>query len=290
MNLSPYNLGGSECSVALGFSKWQTAQQLYLEKRGELPRTEIDPELAWWGHALEPVVRQRYSESTGRTVYAPQGEDGKGLLRSERYPFMTAHVDGITNDHRGYEGKTAMWSMGWGEEGTDEIPRDYLLQVHHYLIVTELPVFDVAVLVWRKFATYPVEADKEIAEMIVEGERAFIERLERGEPPGLDYQHPTTLDLLKRVYAGTDGTRLTADADAIEWRAKLKDAAARRLAAEKEEDEAKAHLLEKMGNAALLAFPDGMVYRRKQVDRVGYTVQAASYIDARFVKDGKGIR
>ncbi|MGH8266901.1 MAG: hypothetical protein ACRETH_05485, partial [Steroidobacteraceae bacterium] len=54
-------------------------------------------------------------------------------------------------------------------------------------------------------------------------------------------------------------------------------------------EEMKARLLEEMGEAALMAFPDGMAYRRKQVDRAGYTVGPASYMDARFIKDGKGV-
>lgn len=293
VNLAPYHLGGSEAAVALGMSKFKTAQQLYLEKRGELVRDEVDSEVIWWGRALEPIVRQRYAEETGYVVVAPRGEDGKGLIRSKRYPFMTAHVDGIVVDAgdpiRGYEGKTAFHSMGWGEEGTDEIPRDYLLQVHHYLVVTELPVFDVPVLIGRKFATYQVAADKEIADMIVEGEDAFIGRLERGDPPGFDYQHPSTIELLKRVYKGTNGARLLADETAAGWRTRLAEAAAARNAAKKDEDEAKAQLLGIMGDAAVLAFPDGMCYRRKLVERAAYAVEAANYIDFRLVKDGKGV-
>jgi hypothetical protein len=38
-----------------------------------------------------------------------------------------------------------------------------------------------------------------------------------------------------------------------------------------------------MGTAAELSFADGKALRRREVTRKGYTVQASTYIDARFV-------
>jgi hypothetical protein len=40
-----------------------------------------------------------------------------------------------------------------------------------------------------------------------------------------------------------------------------------------------------MKDNAVLRFPDGRVLRRKEVQRKGYTVEATSYMDARFAKE-----
>jgi predicted phage-related endonuclease len=190
---------------------------------------------------------------------------------------------------RGYEGKTAFHSTGWGEEGTDQVPIDALMQTHHYMIVTDLPVFDVCVLINRKFGFYEVPApDAEMREMMIEGERDFMRRVREGDPPPLDYAHKTALDVIKKVYPGTNGERLIADVNAIAARKCLEECAEAEKLAKKQKEAFKAQLLDVMGEAALLAFPDGKCLRRQKVERAGYYVEGAEYIDARFVNDGKG--
>lgn len=275
-------VGGSDCAIVVGQSKWKTTRQLYHEKRGEfvVDQNDEENEVQWWGRMLEPVVRQKYAERTGRTVMVPAD-----TIRSEEHPFMLAHIDGYTDDGRGYEGKTAMLSTGWGEQGTDAIPTEYLLQVHHYMIVTKLPVFDVATLIGRKFAFYEVHADPGLHQIIIEAEAEFMRRVVEGDPPPLDYQHKTAIECLKKLYPGTNGARLVASETAIRCRADM-DAAAEIVKTQTALKEAcKAQLLELMGEYALLAFPDGKCMRRQQTSRAAYSVEATSYLDARFIND-----
>lgn len=280
-------IGGSECAMALGLSKRKTALQLYLEKRGEVDFTFEETEEIWWGRALEPIVRQKYAERTDRIVYLPPD-----TLWHPEHDFMCAHVDGVSTDRsggdkRGYEGKTALQSIGWGEEGTDEMPIDYLMQNHHYIVVTGLDVFDTATLIGRRFAIYEVHRDQEMSEMIVEGERDFMRRVREGDPPPLDYQHKTALDVLKKLYPGTNGRRLSATQEAIAWRAAMQEHAEAEKAAKASKEAFRARLLELMGESALLAFPDGKVLRRQVTNRKGYAVDPTEFVDARFVNDPK---
>jgi putative phage-type endonuclease len=280
-------IGGSDAAAALGLSKRKTALELYLEKRGEIAPEDPgeDNELIWWGRALEPIVRQRYAETTGRTVLLPET-----TIRHPAHGFMLAHVDGIiSGERRGYEGKTAFNSSGWGESGTDEIPTDYALQVHHYLTVTEYEVWDVAVLIGRTFRIYEVARDLELSEMLIEREADFMRRVREGDPPSLDYDHPTARDVCKKLYAGTNGARLEASASAIQWRQELEDAKSVAKDALARADSLQARLLEEMGEAALLAFPDGKCFRRQKIQRAGYTVGPSEYMDFRLINDGKGI-
>jgi putative phage-type endonuclease len=280
-------IGGSDVAAALGLSKRKTALQLYLEKRGEIEVEEPpeDSEVIWWGRMLEPIVRQKYAEETGRIVVLPHG-----TLHHPTHHFMLAHVDGVIDgEPRGYEGKTAFHSTGWGEEGTDQIPREYLLQVHHYLTVCNFEVWDVAVLIGRHFQVYEVPRDPEMSEMLIATEREFMRRVEEGDRPNLDYDHPTARDVVKKLYPGTNGARLVASENAIAWRTQLEKEAAAAKAALATVESLKARLLEEMGEAALLAFPDAKCYRRQKVERVGYSVEPAEYMDFRLINDGKGL-
>ena len=263
-------------------SPFRTALELYLEKRGEIPPTEETPAMLW-GKLLEPVIRQQYAERTGRVVRVPE------MMRHPQHEFVIAHPDGVTDDKRLFEAKTARTGEGWGEPGSDAIPQFYLIQVQHYMLVTALPVADVSVLIGgQDFRTYEVPADRELQEMILEGEAEFWGRVKRALPPDPDYTSPTTLELIRKMFPGTDGSTLTATPSQQTWRAAMTEAAelASRYATVAEN--AKAHLLYEMGNAAVLLFPDGKCLRRKEVKKKGYTVEPSSYIDGRLVNHKEG--
>lgn len=275
-------VGGSDAAAALGLSKWKTARQLYAEKRGEITLDIYDEEAIWWGNALEPIVRQRYAEKTGYTVRLPEK-----TLWHPVHTFMCAHIDGFVDDpRRGYEGKTAFRSTGWGEQDTDQIPTEYLIQVQHYMIVSDMPVFDVAVLIGRKFAYYEVPApDAELREMIIEGERDFMRRVREGDPPPVDFDHPTSLDLVKKLYPGTNGERIVADENLVAIRRRREKAARIEALGKRIKDQCTARLLDVMGDNAVLAFPDGKAFRRKLISKDAYSVEAIEYMDSRFVND-----
>ena len=161
-------IGGSDAAAVLGLSRWKTPLQVYQEKRGEVLPTE-DNEPMLWGRALEPVIRQQYAERNQVSVSVPTV-----MMRHPKYEFMIANVDGLTDNGRLLEVKTTRNSTDWGEAGSDEVPQAYLLQVQHYLTVTELDVADVAVLIGGSdYRQYVIEADRELQEMIIEGEAMF---------------------------------------------------------------------------------------------------------------------
>lgn len=276
-------IGGSDAPAALGLSTWGSAIELYGEKRGELVRPSLD-DRPWirWGQLLEPVIRQQYAERTGRTVRLPTE-----TLRHPKWRFMVAHPDGVVaEERRGYEGKIAVTGEGWGEPGTDQVPQPYTIQVQHYMVVMELDIFDLAVLIGNcDFRIYEIPADRELQEMIIEGEAAFWSRVERGEPPPPDWESPRVLDVVKRLCPGTNGQRLIATAEQAHWRAVLDEAREKTKIYTQAADAALAHLIYEMGPAAQLAFPDGKALRRKLVKRAGYTVKPGEYMDTRIVND-----
>lgn len=160
-------IGASDAAAAAGVSKWMTPLELYLDKKGELVRNES--ESMRWGTLLEPVVRQRYVEVTGRHVAVPD--------KTFRHPvdeFAIAHLDGVIDDAELFEAKTARSDDGWGPDGSDEVPLEYMLQCQHGMFVAQLPASELAVLIGGSdFRIYRIPADAELQASLLEKERSF---------------------------------------------------------------------------------------------------------------------
>lgn len=171
-------IGGSDVAPILGLSKWRTPLDVYRDKRGESDE-QSDNEAMLWGRTLEPVIRQQYAERTGRVVRLPEG-----IMQHPEHDFMLANLDGVTDDGRVLEIKTARSGADWGEPGSAEIPDAYALQVQHYLCVTGLAVADVAVLIaGSDFRLYEVPADIELHRMLITAEGDFWAHVLAGRPP-----------------------------------------------------------------------------------------------------------
>jgi putative phage-type endonuclease len=173
-------LGGSDAAAALGISPWRTPYDLWLEKTGQsdvMTLTATEP--MRWGVLLEPVIIGEYVRRTGREI-VPADE----MLRHSKYEWMIAHLDGRVVNGRILEVKTARDGRGWGEPGSDEIPSAYLVQCHHYMIVSGAEICDLAVLIGGSdFRIYEIHADATIAEQLVAREAEFWRQVERREPP-----------------------------------------------------------------------------------------------------------
>jgi len=177
-------LGGSDAAAALGLSPYKTPFQLWQEKLG-IAEDTVQSERAEWGIRIEPIVADWYEDYTGRKV-----QRVNRILRHPNYDFMLANIDRrVVGEKRGLEikcvDKDAARSDEWGEEGTDEIPLSYLLQVHHYLAVTGWERFDLAALVGgNRPVIYTIERDDEMIDSLVQAEATFWTHVQmRTEPP-----------------------------------------------------------------------------------------------------------
>lgn len=193
-------MGGTDAAPSLGISQWRTALDTYLSKRGEAPPVEDNPAM-YWGRALEPIVREEYAKRAGMIV-----RSGEGVIRSAKYPFMAANLDGRGADGRVVEIKTARSADGWGDEGSADIPADYVAQTMHYMIVTGAQLADVAVLIaGSDFRVYTVPFDRELAEMLIEAERELWQRIIDGNPPA-----PATASDIAKLYRISNGQPIEA--------------------------------------------------------------------------------
>lgn len=198
-------IGASECGIAAGVSRFATKVDLYLRKRGLAPRIENDAMLL--GTLLEPVVLELYRRRHPTwQVIAPNVS-----LRSPSYPLAIATPDGFVTEGGEpplveYDGATGMRTKvradrlvqikttgslehgDWGEEGTDEIPLDYLAQVQWEMAVAGVHVCDLAVLVaGRTLRQYTVRFDEDVfSDLYLVNEAFWHMHVAPGIPPELD--------------------------------------------------------------------------------------------------------
>lgn len=171
-------VGGSDCAAALGQSRWKSPYQLYCEKRGELEPVKQNWDMRR-GKIMEPLLRQHYADTTGRTVKII-----KGILVHPEFDFIRYSPDGLSDDRRLQEFKTARSGKEWGDAGTDNIPQEYVLQVQHGLLVTGYEVADISVSIGGGEPQYfEVEADRELQGMIIDGLHEFWRRVKEGDAP-----------------------------------------------------------------------------------------------------------
>jgi putative phage-type endonuclease len=220
-------IGGSDVGAVCGVNPYKTPLQVWEAKRGLSEPQEDNPAM-FWGRTLEPVIRQKYSDETGRQVQVPTL-----VAVHPEYPWMLGNLDGVTQDNRVVEIKTAGYPTGWGEPGTDQVPLTYQLQVQHYMSITGYAVADIPVLIGgRDFRIYEVPADAELQEMIIERCREFWGLVETGIPPA-----PTNYADVQRLYRRSESKQVTATLEmeeAVEFlRVILRD---RKMLEEREED------------------------------------------------------
>ena len=233
-------IGGSDIAAILGLSPWKTAYQVYQEKRKEVDDWKGN-EATDWGKRLEPVLRQWYSDTTGRVVRMPEK-----IICHGKYPYMLASLDGFTDDRRIVEIKTARHGKGWGQPGTNEIPDYYALQCQHYMVVTGFEVTDVPVSIGGGSPElYEVPADREVQEMILDAAADFWRRVEAGDPP----EPVSYADVVSRYGASRGAGAVYADEADIANVASLRDVRQRIAELEAFEDDLKAGLIKKIGDS-----------------------------------------
>ena len=281
-------IGGSDIAAIMGLSPWRTPYQVYQEKRGDAEGFTGN-EATDWGIRLEPTIRQWYSDVTGRPVFRPEG-----ILRHKQYDYMLANLDGYTEDRRVVEIKTARYGKGWGEPGTDAIPDYYALQVHHYMTITGYEVADVAVSIGgAPPCLYEVEADKEIAEAIIDACATFWARVVEGRPP----EPVNYADAVARFGKAKAEGAMVASAGEVAIIDELKAIRAQ-LDVLKEQDEAlKGRLITSLGeNADTMVDADGtalLTYKlsagRKAFDTKAFQADHPNLYQ-KYLKTGEGSR
>lgn len=206
LQLRKSGIGGSDASAILGFNRWKSAFQLYIEKTSETVE-EIDNEFVYWGNVLEDIVAQEFAKRTGKKV-----QRVNRMLRHPNYPFMTANLDRrIVGEKAILECKTTSTYNKDAWDGED-IPAAYICQLQHYLAVTGFEKAYIAVLIGgNTFVWKEVARDDEFIELMIDREKYFWENhVLANVPPAIDGSTSAS-ELLAKMYPQDDGSAIMLD-------------------------------------------------------------------------------
>lgn len=245
-------IGGSDIGGILGISPWKTAWQVYQEKVGEIEAPKPTEEMEI-GSALERAIAETYARRTNRAY----GWDNVRKQSSE-YPFVLWTPDAhILSDKRwrilDCKNVGPGQAARWGEEGTDDVPREVLLQMLWYLIAEpESEAAEVAALICgnrlRGYTIHRTPEAKDVQVFMLEAAEKFMrEYVTPRIPPPIDGSDYAANYLKQKYPRHTENVRRVSEAEG--WL--IRDyAGARRKAKEAEETKAA------LGNALREAIAD----------------------------------
>lgn len=127
-------IGGSDSPALFDLCNYNSAYDVYVDKIDkEVVEKESTPQQLR-GHKIELILRQRYQETTGNEVTTYKDELP---FKNPNRPHMIASLDGhIKSLNMLWEAKSHLIyskiSKEYGEDGTDKIPMNELIQVAHY--------------------------------------------------------------------------------------------------------------------------------------------------------------
>lgn len=212
LNERKSGLGGTDGAAILGLSKYATGYDVWCQKLGMVPSKDETPAMRW-GHLLEPVVAQAYCERTGRSVWNPDQ-----LMRHSLHDFIIGTPDRLViGAKRGLECKTSAAHMAdvWGPDGSDVIPEHYLVQVCHYMALTDYDVWDVAVLIGGSdFRIYTIHRDRDFEQRYIDALVTWWHRhIVGGEQPEITGETSIAETLTRRFVRQNDDISLDASID-----------------------------------------------------------------------------
>jgi putative phage-type endonuclease len=180
------SLGGSDIGALLGFSKYRSAVDVWMEKTGKDIAIRDSLPLRF-GQFAEEFVASEYALATGLSL----ANHDAAVIHPE-YQFMHGHIDrfalngdlpligsdGKITASRILECKTAnpFAQSEWGEAGSDQVPLSYLVQCVWYMMLTNINRTDLAVLFGNAdFRIYEITRDLELEQMVMERAIGFWE-------------------------------------------------------------------------------------------------------------------
>lgn len=260
-----------------GKSPWGSSADVYWDKVGGRRFTGNAATEA--GTILEPAVIAWAHQQLGGVV--------SGDWRVHENGINACSLDAMTIDGEPVEAKTTgIVGPGtphqWGDEGTDQIPDYYLLQVHAQLMITGARRAWVPALIGgRGFVMYRVEANSALNDAIARASEQFWrEHVEQHVPPE---GCVPTIETLKGIFR-TPGKQ-TAIADELAEDYLLKQAAAAEAC--REAEAAKSALIAALADAEIGTYSGGKFTFGEQT-RKGYTVEEATFRVLRHKASKKG--
>ena len=227
-------IGGSTIAKILKKSKWGTPLDAYLELTGERSPDETTSEDKDRGNFLEPALREWASKKTDTLFFKPP------MQTLSDWEWATVSPDGLSNKFSNtlLEIKAPRRDdlFLWGEEGTDEVPVDALLQTHWGMMVTKADRGIVAALLGGELRIYRIARDLDLEARMLARAKEFVEyhviprvppAAEYGDDKNVLFMHPRNTLPVRPWESLTPMERRTVAEYVAAWQ--LENASAKRL-------------------------------------------------------------
>lgn len=186
LELRRKGIGGSDAAAIVGLNPYKSALSVYYDKLGVLPEQEENEQMRQ-GRDFEDTVAKRFEEATGKKVRRENA-----IIYHNDYDYIFANVDRIVVKERaGLECKTtSVWNRSDFKNGN--YPETYYAQCLHYMMVTGLKKWYLAVLVLSQgFYWFEIDGQDPLVkadmDALLEQEISFWnEHVLKGNPPEAD--------------------------------------------------------------------------------------------------------
>lgn len=195
-------IGGSDAASIVGLNKFSSPLSVWMDKTGRSEAKDSN-EAMRQGTDLEEYVARRFTEATGKKVR----RETRVIINPD-YPFAHANIDRrIVGENAGLECKTtSALSLKKFKDG--EFPENYYIQCLHYMMVTGMEKYYLAVLVLGKeFLWFEIPRNDEMIQFLIESEKDFWELVESDTPPEADGSESMDKALLE-LYPESDSTSI----------------------------------------------------------------------------------
>lgn len=268
-------VGASESPTILGVGYRESSAAGIWESKvfgsgGPPPAPELKLRI---GKAKEPLMRQLFTEATGRACEPPAAM----AYRHKAFPFVGCSLDGEAIDSEHGRCPVELKNVGahnrkhW--EGPAP-PLQYAAQVQHQLLVTGAEIgYLFALVADEETYVFPVYPDKEFHAALRERLEAFWRSVETKTMPPLD-ESEATGRMLARLYPQDTGEMIDLPPEAAAWVAAKEIASADRKRAEAEITAADNLLKAALGSASYGLLPDGRRVSWKSQSVKSYVVEA----------------
>jgi len=186
-------LGASDSAIHMGYSKFMTPYELYLQKTGLIEQDFEESELQYWGNKLEKVIAERFEEDNNVKVTFPD------TIYHDEHKFIFANLDGfIESENAVLEIKNVNSFMRkeWDFALEDGIPMPYLIQVAKQCLITNADKGYIAVLIGgMEYMQFEYKRDPELEQLILNADIKFWHCVENRIEP-----EPVTLADCKMKY------------------------------------------------------------------------------------------
>lgn len=283
----PVIFGSSEAAAACNASKYGSALELYLSKRGEL-EIEFTPEqqhIMKMGTRLEPVILDCYEDKQDCIL-----ERSQPLYFHPVWSFMAASPDAIArprdrdrDDAWSVDAKSTNWRMldksgddtdKFGEDGTDQVPMYCLMQSQVQMAVLGFDRCDFPVLVdGRKLRIYTVTRNEDLIKQIAMAEAELSERIIAGDPPEPNFEHTGTLKVLQKMFGHEVGKVAELSEEEHDLWIRKEHLSSTEKIIKEELDEIKARLLWSLGEAEIGRFPDATIEIKRTLIRDSFVTE-----------------